>query len=332
VFSPGFSHFDIDSIDIVPNGPDFDITVYVQQKLRGATNYHQGTPLEITFYDNNWNIHKDTIVVSGQYDIANVTIPFSPTVYILNEGNKLNQARTDNRLVVTGNLTNLNLNLALVNGLNVTSIVDSALLQIEHHWVAPDTIKNNINNYRISTSRYWSIDGILPSTFSSSLRFYFDGRPSQGFLDYDLVPVNGDSLILLYRESPSFDWEEYPYYTKTTISPTLAYGWVTLDSLLLGEYTFANSASAIGIEETEQAYDNFKIYPNPTDNFLWVERLDKEQDEVNLKIFDSIGNLVHQEHIKRKTKINTSNWASGNYVVSVSDVHNLLYTKKLIIK
>ena len=34
VFSPGFSHFDIDSIDIVSNGPNYDITIYIQQKLR----------------------------------------------------------------------------------------------------------------------------------------------------------------------------------------------------------------------------------------------------------------------------------------------------------
>ncbi|MBL4593450.1 MAG: M1 family metallopeptidase, partial [Flavobacteriales bacterium] len=252
VFSPGFSHFDIDSVNITPNGPDFDITIDVQQKLRGTSTFHTGTPLEITFYDNNWNMHKDTIIASGQYSTSNVTIPFIPTVYILNESNRLNQARTDNQIIANSTFINNNLNLALVSNLSITSIVDSALLQFEHHWVAPDTIKNNVNNYRISTSRYWSIDGILPSTLNSSFKLFFDGRASQGFLDFDLVPVNGDSLILVYRESPISDWQEYPYYTKTTISQSLAYGWVTIDSLLLGEYTFANSASAIGIEEEQK--------------------------------------------------------------------------------
>ena len=72
VFSPGFSHFDIDSINVIPNGPSFDIAINVQQKLRGATNFHLGTPLEITFYDNDWNKHKDTIVANGQYSTSNV--------------------------------------------------------------------------------------------------------------------------------------------------------------------------------------------------------------------------------------------------------------------
>ena len=71
----------------------------------------------------------------------------------------------------------------------------SALLQFEHHWVAPDPIKNNSNNYRISESRYWSIDGILPTGFSATMKLEFDGRTTNGFLDLDLVPVNGDSII-----------------------------------------------------------------------------------------------------------------------------------------
>ena len=331
VFAPGFSHFDIDSIEVVPIGPNFDISINIQQKLKGASNYHIGTPLEITFYDNNWNIHKDTIVASGQYSGSNVSLPFNPSVYILNETNRLNQARTDNQLIVNSTFINNNLDLALVSGLNVSSIVDSALLQFEHHWVAPDSIKNNINNYRISTSRYWSIDGIIPSTFTSSFKLYFDGRPSQGYLDFDLVPVNGDSLILLYRESPKFDWQEHPYYTKTTISPTLAYGWVTIDSLLLGEYTFANSASAIGIDEKNQFSNDFKLYPNPTDSFIWVENL-KYTSESAINIFDIIGKLIHSETLKEKTKITTLEWPSGEYIITVSDVHNLLYTEKIIIK
>ncbi len=332
VFAPGFSHFDIDSVDIVPNGPDYDVTISVQQKLRGATNFHIGTPLEITFYDDNWNMHKDTIVASNQYSVSNVTIPFSPTVYILNEANRLNQARTDNQRIVNTTFINNNLTLALVTGLNVTSLVDSALLQFEHHWVAPDSIKNNVNNYRISTSRYWSIDGILPTSFVSSFKLFFDGRSSQGFLDFDLVPVNGDSLILLYRESPKFDWQEYPYYTKTTISQTLAYGWVTIDSLLLGEYTFANSASAIGIdEEYKTNNDDFKIYPNPTDSFIWVENTSSSISG-EVQVYDLAGKLMYTDTLKKKTKINTHKWPSGTYIVTISDVHNLLYTNKFVIK
>jgi aminopeptidase N len=331
VFSPGFSHFDIDSINTVPNGPNFDITIYVQQKLRGASTFHTGTPIEITFYDNNWNTHKDTIVASGQYSTSNVTIPFNPSVYILNEANKLNQARTDNQIVAKNALFNNNLNLSLVKELAITSIIDSALLQLEHHWVAPDSIKNNVNNYKISSSRYWSFDGILPTTFDASCRLYFDGRQASGFLDFDIAPVNGDSLILLYRASPKFDWQKYPYYTKTTISSSIAYGWFKIDSLILGEYTFANSGFVTGIEEIQETNNGFNVYPNPSDNYIWIEN-SKNNLASKIEIYDLTGKLIHQETIKKKAKINTEKWASGTYILTIFDVHNLLHNSKLIIK
>jgi len=331
VFSPGFSHFDIDSVDITPNGSDFDITIHVQQKLRGATNFHTGTPLEITFYDDNWNKHKDTIIASGQYSINNVIIPFSPTVYILNEANKLNQARTDNQLIAKSTLFTNNLSLSFINDLTITSIVDSALLQLEHHWVAPDSIKNNVNNYKISTSRYWSVDGILPTTFKASCRLYFDGRASSGFLDFDIAPVNGDSLILLYRENPKFDWQEYTHYTKTTISSSIAYGWFTIDSLLLGEYTFANVGYITGIEEKHNLNSNFNIYPNPSDNFIWIENK-ITSDKTDLIIYDINGKKVYEQIIGKKTKINTNNWKSGTYIMTIYNVNKLLYSNKFVIK
>ena len=108
------------------------------------------------------------------------SVPFQPTVVILNEANLLNQARTDNQLKVK-NTFNLQLqNLTLVR-VGVDAVSDSVLLHIEHHWVAPDSVKNNVNNYKISSSRYWRFTGILPTGFSASARIDFDGRASSGF-------------------------------------------------------------------------------------------------------------------------------------------------------
>ncbi len=331
VFSPGFSHFDIDSANITPNGPNFDTQIFVQQKLRGASNFHNGTPLEITFYDNNWNFHKDTIVASGQYSNQTVSVPFNPSVYILNEENKLNQARTDERLVIKNPSSYYNIPRSMIDYIIVNAVSDSAFLQIAHHWVAPDSIKNNVNNHRISTSRYWSFDGILPNGFSSEVKLEFDGRSVYGYLDYDLVPVNGDSIILLYRESPRYDWQEYPYYTKTLISPTLAYGWVTLDSLLLGEYTFANSGTGlVKVNENHNNGNNVKIYPNPTNDVLWIENDSPEKS--NYEIYDINGKLILNNEFIKKTKINTSDWKPGNYIMVVYNNNHSIHSEKFIVK
>tara|TARA_B100000809_G_scaffold28518_2_gene24780 strand:- start:7036 stop:9399 length:2364 start_codon:yes stop_codon:yes gene_type:complete len=334
VFSPGFSHFAVDSIEVNSNGPNFDIEIHIQQKLRGATIFHLGVPLEITFYDNNWNPYKTNITASGQYSSDNVTIPFNPAVYILNEGNKLNQARTDKQVIIKtpGNYTDLN-DLGLVKTLTVSNVVDSVLLQIEHHWVAPDPIKNNVNNYRISENRYWSIDGIIPTGFTATMKLEFDGRFSNGFLDLDLVPVNGDSLILLYRESPKSDWTEYSYYTKTTISPTLAFGWVVLDSVILGEYTYANAGISVGMKSTIKLEDNYIVYPNPSDSFIWIKSLNTSSHLYQkIEIYDLNGKVIFDSEFSEIKKINVEKWFSGTYIISISDKNNLLYSGKLLIQ
>ncbi|MDB4533503.1 M1 family aminopeptidase [Vicingaceae bacterium] len=334
VFSPGFSHFAVDSIELTPNGPDFDVEVHIQQKLRGASTLHLGVPLEITFYDINWNSFTTNLTASGQFSSDVVTIPFNPSIYILNEGNKLNQARTDEQVIInsTGNFANLN-DLALIKTLIVNSISDSALLQFEHHWVAPDPIKNNINNYRISESRYWSVKGFLPNDFSATMKLEFDGRSTNGFLDLDLVPVNGDSIVLLYRENPQGDWTEYPYYTKTTISPSLAFGWVVLDSIMLGEYTYANGGITVGINSKEIETENFKIYPNPSDDFIWVKNLNPSSNyPEKIEIYDLTGKVIFKSTYQNKEKINVTDWSSGTYIILISDSKRLLHKSKFIVK
>ncbi|MCO6501063.1 MAG: T9SS type A sorting domain-containing protein [Vicingus serpentipes] len=329
VFSPGFSHFAIDSIQTSPNGGDFDVTLFINQKLRGTTNYHTGTPLEITFYDANWNKITTSIIASGQYSNHIVTIPFSPTLALLNEDNKLNQARTDDNLILK-NITSKNLEFSLVNNFNVSSISDSALLYIEHHWVAPDTIKNNTNNYRISTNRYWSFDGILPTNFSASARLNYDSRSSNGYLDNDLLAINGDSLILLYRKDAHSDWKEYNYYTKTSI--TNAFGFIDINNLSLGQYTFANGISTIGINKNDNASNNqFEIYPNPAKSFIWIKNLNSNEN-VKVIIYDITGKEIYKETFSEKTRINTSKWnKKGTYIITILKNEKLVYNKKIII-
>jgi len=337
VFSAGFSHFDIDSVEVTPNGSDFDVEVFVQQKLRGATSFHLGTPLEITFYDNNWNSFTIKLTASGQYSTDNVTIPFNPSTYILNEGNKLNQARTDEQIIIKtpGDFTNPN-SLALIKSLNVTNVSDSALLQIEHHWVAPDPIKNNINNYRISESRYWSIDGILPDGFSATMRLDFDGRSITGFLDLDLVPTNGDSLILLYRKNPKSDWKEYQYYTKTTFGSNLAFGRIILDSIMLGEYTFANGVSTLSIVNHTSTPNNYTIFPNPSNESIWIKSANansiKTSTTANIEIFNLEGKTVFKSTYEEGKEIKVKDWISGTYILLISDQNKSLHTSKIIVK
>ncbi|MBL1231883.1 MAG: T9SS type A sorting domain-containing protein [Flavobacteriales bacterium] len=330
VLSPGFSNFKVDSFDVVLNSPNYDVTLHVQQKLRGATIFHTGTPLEVTFYDNNWNKFTTDIVASGQYSTALVSVPFQPTVVILNEANLLNQARTDNQLKVKNTFNPQLQNLTLVR-VGVNAVSDSALLHIEHHWVAPDSVKNNVNNYKISSSRYWRFTGILPTGFSASARIDFDGRASSGFLDIDLLSVNHDSLVLLYREDAHDDWQEFPYYSKTVI-PGVPYGYVVIDSLLLGEYAFANSPSAVAIDEIKnKEVAVIEIFPNPTNDVFWLKTL-VPYNQLQVVVYDVLGSVVHEEIFNNQLKIDVSGWNSGNYIITVFNDNQLIQTGKLVVQ
>lgn len=330
VLSPGFSNFKVDSFEVALNSPNFDVTLYVQQKLRGATNFHIGTPIEATFYDNNWNKFTTEIVASGQYSTAMVSVPFQPTVVILNEANLLNQARTDNQLKIKNTFSSQIQNLTLLR-IGVSAVSDSALLHIEHHWVAPDSVKNNVNNYKISSSRYWRFTGILPSGFSASVRIDFDGRANSGFLDTDLLSVSHDSLVLLYREDAHDDWQEFPYYAKTVL-PGIPYGYVVIDSLMLGEYTFANSASAVEVSEIkEKKAAVIELFPNPTDNVFWLKTL-APYKQLQVVVYDMLGNVAHEEIFNNQLQIDVSGWDSGNYIVTVFNDNQLIHTGKLVIQ
>lgn len=330
VFAPGFSHFNVDSTQITPNGGTFDVTLFIQQKLRGTSSFHNGTPLIITFYDANRNKHTTQISASGQYSSSTVNIPFNPATIILNENNKLNQARTDQQLIITNTNNIPTLNMAMVSNINVTAISDTALLQVEHHWVAPDSIKNNINNFRISSNRYWSFNGILPSTFVASAKLFYDGRSSTGFLDLDLVPVDGDSIVLLYRENAADDWSEYPYYTKTVLN-NIAFGFVVLDSLKIGEYTWAVGATTVSIkEEIKENEINFKIYPNPADSFIWIENISNNKS-YQLVVYNIAGKIVYKGNINNKDKIDSRKWLAGTYILTITDEQDVIYNNKIIV-
>jgi aminopeptidase N len=328
IFAPGYAHYELDSTKITPNGGNYDVEVFIEQKLRGTTVFHTQAPLEITFYDNNWNRVIRQVMTNGQFSSAIVTIPFQPILTLLNEDNKLNQARTDDQVIVSSASTKT-LSRSLFN-LTTVSIADSALIHVEHHWVKPDPIQNNPNNYRISESRYWSVYGILPANFNATAKIYFDGRSNSGYLDVDLVPVNGDSLILLYRENASQDWIVYPYYTKTTLSPTIAYGWMKIDSLLLGDYAFANGNLTIGILEPTLTKDEIKVYPNPSNGFVTIQLTSPIQNST-VQLYDLSGKLLLEKPIVNQLKLTTSELAPQTYLLHIIQDGKSIYHQKIVV-
>jgi aminopeptidase N len=332
IYQGGFPAFSIDSFVVNPMQGNFQTIVFIKQKLKGANDYFQDVPIEISFYDSSWNRVSTTLSLGGYQSIDTVLLPFEPVFICLNENNGINQAVTDGQKVIKSSGQQW-IGLSRMN-VNVKSISDSALLRIEHHWTAPDPIINNSLNLNISQSRYFIVDGIWPANFSASAFFFYDARNilsgGNGNLDNDLVSVTEDSLLLLYRPDRKSDWIIFPYYTKDVLGlNNNKYGKITIDSLLKGEYTLANGAIALSHHEFNSVKQNINIYPNPANDAIDVV-FPGNNFIKSIRIFNINGRLVLDSNVNKqipKLSLNIQELTAGSYFVVIETPNEILQGK-----
>jgi aminopeptidase N len=337
VDAPGFPQFSIDSMTVTPSSPNYTVTVYIKQKLMGAPSYYTNVPVEVNFKSATWKDYDQTIMVSGHLSSYTITVPFNPAFAALNMHNKIAEAVSSDTLKIKKTGT-YNMSTYSRVDLTVTSITDSAFLFFEHNYATPDPINDTSLHYRLSPYRYWNINGIRPAGFKCTARLYFDGnkvRPTYNgscFLDTSLINVNCDSVILLYRPNTKTEWQEFPGYTKTKSSTK--YGYMTLDSLPNGQYTFANGVShVLGINEETALKSIIKIYPNPTSNNFTVSFGAVTANEV-LTVYDAEGKMVKQLNInagEKKIVISTFEWVNGVYHLSLHDSKKQIATSQIVV-
>ena len=215
VFTPGYTVVVVDSFNVEPNSTGYEVDIYLQQKLKGRADYHDDIPVYYSIYDSDWNMISGQEEMSGINHTITVQSAIDPAYVALYERNELAQARTVDRVVVKeeGNLTVDN----MMWDVKVESIQDSALIWFEHIWSAPDNQKDfDTKPFRLSNYHYWRVSGLDADNVEMSGDFFYDGREggNTGYMDMDLVSVQEDSLVLLYRKNAKDDWIEYPHYEK----------------------------------------------------------------------------------------------------------------------
>ncbi|HMG15707.1 MAG TPA: M1 family aminopeptidase, partial [Saprospiraceae bacterium] len=336
IYQPGFAGFEIDSVVYLNINGKKVARVLVQQKLRAADHFYTEVPLEVSFYDQNWKRVKGKITCAGEFGEGDIILPvgFVPVFTLLNEENILNYARlqTQAKYKIKGPFT-----LPYVEfSIRINELADTALISVEHMWVAPDPIKNNPDNAKISSTHYWIVGGILPKTFKAGATLEYKNAASNAYLDADLVSKTEDSLILVYRKNAKDDWREFPYYTKKKLSPTDGQGFIQLDTLWLGEYAFANGSlptvATHNINKTEQ---KLTVYPNPTTDYLSL-KADFKSGTYKLNVFSIDGKLEQSTNmfIANKQdiiKIPVDGLSKGIHVLNVT-TQNVLFGSSTFIK
>ena len=89
-----------------------------------------------------------------------------------------------------------------------------------------------------------------------------------------------------------------------------------------------NFINCISVDEISNNSD-IKIYPNPTDNKLYIEL--RENKPIIIEIFNLLGKAVYKNNVKTNFNIDISILAKGIFILRIKDENgNILKTQKIV--
>ncbi len=100
-----------------------------------------------------------------------------------------------------------------------------------------------------------------------------------------------------------------------------------------GEFTVMNptfnASNSMSVSNEDVILENNKlaIFPNPAENYVYLEYNQDANDLLLLKIYNATGALVYENTISEKTYIHTASWSPGMYFVRVGGAF-----KKLLVR
>lgn len=332
VFNGGWPHFSMNNYTVTPvAGGNYEVTVNVKQKLTGAPSYFNNVPLEITYFDAQWNRRTEKIIVSGADETATHTIPFSPVLVAVNLDEKISHSAANDQKVIKAAGVNTFTNARMT--VTVQAVADSAYILVEHNFAKPDPVKSP-KPYRLSDYRYWKVSGIFPAGFDATAKVNYDGRTATtgyaSWLDHTLINTKEDSLVLLYRENPSDDWNLFPYFTKTMGNVNDKVGSITIDSLIAGEYVLAMRDYTLSSREIAEAANALLVYPNPSADVITVDAGDLTS-ETEISMTDMSGRRVMTfASAQSITRIDVSSLPAGIYFIEAASKGSVRRTRVAI--
>ena len=325
VFTGGYPDYLIDSVLWAQEGLDGKVAnIYVKQKLRGAPHFHQNVPLEFTVVHPDGSKDFTTKMVSGEN--AMVKISFSllnmpyPQIWV-NTNQKILQARSEGEKLFIGTGTT-NFGDAKMSVTVNTLGTDSVLFRVEHHFSSPDDAGANPNNY-VLTNRFWQVLGSFPTGFDARGIVFYDGRGQLDQLDTELFAATSpseDSMVLLYRPSAGYPWQEWPTYSKNTLgSASDKFGNLQILHLQAGQYTIGKGVSSTAIKEPSTSLGKIKATPNPTRDLVTIR---SENPIEQLQLYSQSGGLLKEIFFEKTRSLDFSlqQFPSGQYWLIASGV------------
>lgn len=314
VFTPGFLQYAIDSTSITPNGSNYDITVYVSQKLNHRDSYADANRVEITFMKNDFSYESQWMEFDGENGYHTFSVPFEPALIMCDYNEKISDATIDQPVFIgkTGNTTWTDLKL------QVKAISDTALVRVTCNFAAPDDFTEPTDSLSIVKSRYWLVESILPETFDATIQITFNNAAS-GYEYGHITNEQLDSLVLLYRPDKHQNWQVIP----ATYSIIKRF---TVDHFMPGEYAIAIRHDNMKVASKNR--NSFSVFPNPTKDSARIVFDDNFNGEIF--ICDETGKILMTKKVKTEAiDVNLQDFSNGTYIITAKNKKETI-SKKII--
>ena len=328
IFQPGWAAFEVDSFSVSGSAPNYNVSVYIEQKLRGPANWYHNVPITLNEMDGAGNTQLDTVLLGDQFTTVNITTSFAPSRIGLNEDERISLAITQDidTITATSIFTYAHADLRL----DVNVLPAPARLVMQEYWVAADDNAAETFAYVISPDRWWRVGGELAPGTQIDGRIVFDGRPTIGSsIDLGLVQdlaglaFHEDSIVLLYRPDASSAWSEFPTFTVNTQGgPTDGFGRIDFTGFTTGDYTFGWRKSAVGLKPVPVANGEWVVGPNPASDRIKVEwKGDGPPLSGRLELLDTAGKVLLTRDVRdqRRTVLELDPLMTGQLILRFID-------------
>jgi predicted nucleic acid-binding Zn-ribbon protein len=316
VFKGGYPAVELNNFTV---GNNNEVSVEVEQKLRGIDSYFTAMPVELLFTNSQGDSTYRNIMVNGHISIENFSLPFEPTTVLVNPNRQLALAHTEikQEITATGNIPSSDV---LMQSLRATSVNSSGDLHIELYWVRADDVKEyDTKAFKVSQDRYWKVSSSEGSDFDLSANMLFDAGNGGGYLDSALLlNYPEDSLVLLHRPHTNSDWEVYNHVTYNNLGNSNdGRGVMQIDLLLDGEYTLGvKDQSALGVENQTESNSNVTLFPNPSSGETNVSLNNPDEQIESITCFSIDGKIVFNK-MNDSNSLTIPKQTKGNYVIQV---------------
>lgn len=195
---------------------------------------------------------------------------------------------------------------------------------------SPDIIQSTLNNLSFTTAQNTPSDYQITTVTAdvSQLTINILVKAPQHFQ----VSLNGTTwnsqLVIQKSNLPEELYVRFLPNIVGQISDTIkisSYGAMT--------YLFVSGLSTVGVEDLKFDENDIMIYPNPTQNDLFIELTEQIQNysDWKMEIYDVLTHKIHEEILSNsKAKIDVSNLPAGVYLVVLTNRSNRIVKKVVI--